>query len=155
MAISTEICTSYKSELMRGLHDFGDVGSSPIAGDVINIALIEAGPAGTYGAANTNYSEMSAEEAIDSSSPRGYAPGGGALTNVGVTIDTTTAIADFADITFTAATISSDGCMIYNTTNSNSSIQLHDFGGTKTASGGDFVITFPAAAAATAICRLA
>jgi len=161
MAITTAFCTSLKSELFSGLHDFGNAGASPIGGDVFKLALIAAGAAGTYGAASTNFSELNdsspIEEAIETggASPAGYVTGGGTLTNAGKVVSGTTAYVDFADLTFTAVTISADGCMIYNTTNGNAACSVHDFSGTKTASGGNFVIQFPAAAAGTAILRLA
>ncbi|MCA9913831.1 MAG: hypothetical protein KC496_10805, partial [Anaerolineae bacterium] len=101
MAITSAMCTSYKKELMQAIHDFGDAGTSPIGGDTFMLALIAASAAGTYGAASTNYSELNdsspIEEAQDASgtSPLGYQPGGGTLTNAGVNTSGTTAFADF------------------------------------------------------------
>lgn len=159
MAITTAFCTSAKNELLGGLHDFGNVAASPIGGDAFKLALIKGSHTGTYGAASTNYSNLAAaspnDEATDTSSPQGYSAGGGALTNVGRTTSGTTAFVDFADVTFTAVTLSADGCMIYNTTNSNSALSVHDFGSTRSASGGDFTITFPTADSSNAIYRLA
>lgn len=157
MAITTAIPTSFKSELLRKKHDFGNVASSPIGGDAFKLALIKATPAGTYGAASINYSDITgnSDEAADTSSPQGYFAGGGTLTNNGTTTSGTTAFADWADKTFTAVTLSADGCMIYNSTNSNTAVEIHNFGSTKTASGGDFQIIFPTADASNAILRLA
>ncbi len=161
MAITTAMCTSFKKESWNDLHHLGDAAASPIGGDVIKLALIKASAPGTYGAATANYSELNdsspIEEAVDTSgsSPLGYKQGGGTLTNNGVTTSGTTAFADFADLTFTAVNLSADGCLLYNSTNGNRAISTHDFGGTKTASGGNFVITFPTADASNAILRLA
>ena len=159
MSITTALPTSFKKELATKTHDLGDASSSPIGGDVFKLALIAAGAAGTYGAASTNYSELNdsspIEEATDSNSPQGYSAGGGTLTNNGVTISGTTAYVDFADITFSSVDLSADGAIIYNSSASNEIIYVGDFGSTKTASGGDFVIQFPTADASNAIIRLA
>lgn len=158
MAITTAMATSFKSELMRGLHDFGNAAASPIAGDSFKMAFIALGsPQGTYGATSTNYSNITgnSEEAVDTNSPTECGAGGVALTNNGVTTSGTTAFADFADISLTSVTLSADGCMIYNTSNSNSCVQVHNFGSTKTASGGAFTVTFPTADSSNAITRLA
>lgn len=159
MAITTAFPTTAKKELLQGTHNFGDAAASPIGGNVFKLALIAAGAAGTYGAASTNYSELNdsspIEEATDTSSPLGYSPGGGTLTNIGASNNSTSGITDFADITFTAVTISADGCMIYNSSQSNKAVGIYSFGTTKTASGGDFTIQFPAAAAGTAVLELA
>jgi hypothetical protein len=152
------MCTSFKEESWQDLHHLGDASASPIGGDTINLALITlASPEGTYGAASTNYSDITgnSEEATDSASPQGYTAGGGTLTNNGVTTSGTTAYADFADITFTAVNLTAHGCMLYNSTNGNRAISTHDFGGAQTASGGNFVIQFPTADASNAILRLA
>lgn len=160
MAISTAMCTSFKKESWQGLHDLGDTAASPIAGDTIKLALITlslSSPHNTYGAASTNYSDITgnSDETVDAASPQGYSAGGGTLTNAGVTTTSTTAWVDFADLTFSSVNLSADGCMIYNTSNSNAAISTHDFGGLKTASGGDFTVQFPTADSSNAILRLA
>jgi hypothetical protein len=157
MAITTAMCTSFKKESWNDLHHLGDTAASPIGGDVFKLALIylQASPLGTYGAATTNYSSISGEEATDTSSPQGYTAGGGTLTNIGVTTSGTTAYADFADLTFTAVTLNCDGCIIYNSTNGNRAVSVHDFSGTKSPSNGDLTLQFPAATSSTAILRLA
>ena len=81
--------------------------------------------------------------------------GGAALTNVTPSATGTTAVTDFSDLTFSTATITARGCMIYNDTNSDKSVATIDFGGDKTSTAGDFTIVFPAKAAATAIIRIA
>ena len=161
MAITTALTTSFKKELLSAdYHAFGDVSTSPIGGDVFKIALIQlslSSPQGTYGAASTNYSDITGagDEPTDTSSPQGYTAGGGTLTNVGATTSGTTAYIDFADITFTTITLSCDGCMIYNSTNGNRAVSLHDFGGTKSPSSGNLTLQFPTADASNAIVRLA
>jgi len=157
MAITTAFCTSAKEEYLQGTHNLGDASSSPIGGDTIKLALIKPSMAGTYGAASTNYTDITgnSDEASDSNSPISYSPGGATLTNAGVAVSGTTVYADFYDVTFTSVTMSADGCMIYNLTASNAALSVHDFGGTKTASGGDYVVQFPAADASNAIIRLA
>ena len=77
------------------------------------------------------------------------------MTNVTPTTSGTTAIVDFADLTFGTATLTARGCLLYNTTNSNKAIAAIDFGGDKTSTAGDFTIVFPAATATGAIIRLA
>ena len=148
MAITTAMATSFKQEVLVATHDF-----TLTTGDVFKLALIKPSMAGTYGAASTNYSDITGNS--DEASGSGYSAGGGTLTNVTPTISGTTALTDFVDLTFSSATISADGCMIYNSSNSNVAVSTHDFGGTKTASGGDFVIQFPTADASNAILRLA
>ena len=89
------------------------------------------------------------------SSGTNYTSGGAALTNVAPTSSGTTGFTDFSDLTFGTATVTARGCMIYNDTNSDKSVATIDFGGDKTSTAGDFTIVFPAAAASTAIIRIA
>ena len=84
-----------------------------------------------------------------------YTSGGSALTNVTPSATGTTAVTDFNDLTFSTATITARGCMIYNDTNSDKSVATIDFGGDKTSTAGDFTVVFPAKAASTAIIRIA
>ena len=145
MAITTAMCTSFKSELLGGTHDL-DTHS-------IKLALIKASPAGTYGAATTNYSDVTGNS--DEASGTGYTAGGQVLDSVTISTDGTTAIVDIADEVFTSATVSADGCIIYNSSASNKAICVIDFGGTKTSTNGDFTISFPTADASNAIIRIA
>lgn len=155
------MCTSFKKELLSSdLHAFGDVSTSPIGGDVFKLALIQlslSSPQTDYDATSTNYSDITGagDEPTDTSSPQGYTAGGGTLTNVGATTSSTTAYVDFADITFTTVTLNCDGCMIYNSTNGNRAVSVHDFSGTKSPSAGNLTIQFPTADASNAIIRLA
>ena len=145
MAITTAMCTSFKSELLGGTHDLDT--------DSIKLALIKASPAGTYGAATTNYSDVTGNS--DEATGTGYTAGGQVLDNVTISVDGTTAIIDIDDEVFTSSTISADGCIIYNTNASNAAIAVIDFGGTKTSTNGDYTIQFPAADASNAIIRIA
>lgn len=148
MAITTALPTSFKQELMVGTHNF-----TLSTGDVFKIALIKPSMAGTYGAASTAYANITGN--ADEASGTGYLAGGATLTNVTPTTTGTTAFADFSDNTWSTASFSADGCMIYNSTDANRAVYLGDFGGTKTSSGGDFVVQFPVADSSTAIIRLA
>lgn len=147
MAITQAMCTSFKVELMTALHDFTNT-----TGNVFNLALFRATASivGTFGAGTTNYSDMGADEA----SGTNYSAGGDALTNVTPTSSSTTAYTDFVDLVFSNVTITTSGCLIYNTTNGDRSVAVFDFGGDKTATAGDLTIIFPTADASNAIIRL-
>lgn len=149
--ITTAMCSSFKRELFIGAHNFD---TSP--GDTFKLALIRAAPNLNYGAANTNYSEMNAQSPQDEVSPSGTYPLGGlTLTNLGASLSGTTALVDFSDVSATSATISADGCMIYNANKGGRAVSTHDFGGTKTSTNGTFSIVFPVADSSNAILRLA
>lgn len=149
MAITTAMCTSYKVELMKGLHNFSASG-----GDAFKMALIKVSPAGTYGAASTNYSNITGN--TDEVTGTGYTAGGVALTNVDPTSSGTTAYTTFSpNPSWTSATLSTTGCMIYNSTNSDRAVSTHDFGGTQTVTAGTLTIVMPSADASNAILRIA
>lgn len=145
MAITTAMCNSFKQELLGGVHDLDT--------NTLKIALIKASPTGTYGAATTNYSDVTGNS--DEATGTNYTTGGNTLAGATISLDGSTAIVDFTDTTWSSATVSADGCIIYNTSQSNKAIATIDFGGTKTSTNGDFVVQFPAAAASTAIIRIA
>lgn len=145
MAITTAMCTSFKSELLGGTHDLDT--------HTLKLALIKASPSGTYGAATTNYSDVTGNS--DEATGTGYSAGGQNLDGATISVSGTTAIVDFTDEVFSSATISADGCIIYNSSASNKAICVIDFGGTKTSTNGDFTIQFPAADASNAIIRIA
>jgi hypothetical protein len=149
MAATTAMCTSFKKELFEAKHNFLLSG-----GNTFKLALIKSGMAGTYGAASTNYSNITGntDEVGDSGT---YAAGGGTLTRIDPATSGTTAYVDFADISFTSATISAAAAMIYNSTSSNVATSIHDFGGTVASTAGTFQITFPTADSSNAILRLA
>ena len=142
------MCTSFKSELMTATHDF-----TTSTGNTFKLALYDNNA--SFTAATTAYTAT--DEVGDSGS---YVAGGGALTNVTPTTSGTTAFTDFADITFTSATITARGALIYNTTTEGGSgttdaVVVLDFGADKTATSGDFTIQFPTADASNAIIRIA
>jgi hypothetical protein len=145
MAITTAMCTSFKSELLGGLHDLDT--------DSLKLALIKDSPSGTYGAATTNYSDVTGNS--DEASGTNYTAGGQVLDGATIATDGTTATVDFTDEVFSNVTVSADGCIIYNTANSNSAICVIDFGGTVSATAGDLTIEFPTADASNAIVRIA
>lgn len=147
MAITTAMCTSFKKELLEGKHDFNLSG-----GDTFKIALFTS--SATLGASTTDYS--TSNEVVGT----GYSAGGNTLTNVDPTTSGTTAFTDFADTTWSAATITANGALIYNTTTdggtgTTNAVCALAFGSDKTSTNGDFTIQFPAADASNAIIRIA
>jgi len=143
MAISTAMCTSFKQELLEAKHNFLASG-----GNTFKLALYTS--SATLGAATTAYS------ATNEASGTNYSAGGAALTNVNPSSSGTTALTDFADLTFSSATITANGALIYNDTASGDpAVCSLAFGGDKTSTAGDFTIQFPAADASNAIIRIA
>ncbi len=141
------MCTSFKQELLTGSHDFTN------GNDQFKIALYD--NSATFTAATTAYT--SSNEVSNSGS---YSAGGGTLTNVTPTTSGTTALTDFDDITFTSATITARGALIYNSQTAGGSgttdtVVVLDFGSNKSSTSGDFQIVFPAADASNAIIRIA
>ena len=142
------MCTSFKKELLEGGHDFKLSG-----GDTFKIALYDNNA--SFTAATTDYTTSNEVSASGS-----YSAGGGTLTRIDPTSSGTTALTDFADITFTSATITARGALIYNTTEgggtgTTNTVVVLDFGGNKTSTAGDFQIAFPTADASNAIIRIA
>lgn len=142
MPISTAMCTSFKSELMSALHDFDNPG-----GNTFKIALYTS--AATLGASTTAYAATN-----EVATGGGYTAGGNTLTAVSPTTSGTTAFVDFADTTWSASTITANGCLIYNNTNANRAVVSLAFGSDKSSSNGDFQIVFPTANASDAIIRI-
>ena len=143
------MCTSFKKELLYGAHDF-DASS----GDTFKIALYT--NSATLNAATTAYATTNEVSGTN------YTAGGGTLTPVDPTSSGTTALLDFADETWSSATITARGALIYNTTPNTTSISLTnpavivlDFGGDKTSTAGNFTVVFPTADASNAIIRIA
>ena len=145
MGVTTAMCTSFKSELLGGTHDLDT--------NTIKLALIKSGESGTYGAATTNYSDVTVNS--DEASGTNYSTGGNTLGSATISTDGTTAILDFADTTFSNATVSASGAIIYNSSQSNKAIAVISFGGTVASTAGDFTVSFPAADASNAIIRIA
>ena len=145
MSVTTAMTTSFKQELLQGLHD--------LDGHTLKLALIKSGESGTFGAASTNFSNIT--DTSDEASGTGYSSGGATLGSVSITLDGTTAIVDFADVSFSNSTISASGAMIYNSSASNRAIAVISFGGTVASTAGTFTVTMPTADSSNAIIRLA
>jgi hypothetical protein len=146
MAITQAMCTSFKQELLEGQHDFRTTGHT------FYMALYTS--SATLDATTTDYS------ATNEVSGTGYVAAGQQLTQVNPTTSGTTAFTDFADETWTTATITARGAIIYNTTtgggtSTTDAICVLDFGGDKTSTAGDFTVQFPTADASNAIIRIA
>jgi hypothetical protein len=138
------MCTSFKQEILQGVHDF-----TASTGDSFKLALYT--NSASFTAATTAYT--ASNEVGNSGS---YSAGGGALTNITPTTSGTTAFTDFADITFTSATITARGALIYNDTAAGDpAVVVLDFGTDKTSTAGDFQVVFPTADASNAIIRIA
>ena len=142
MAITQAMCTSFKTQLLTATHNFASNGNA------FKLALYTS--SATMGATTTAYS--TSQEVSNSGS---YSAGGGTLTKVAPTSSGTTAFTDFSDLTFTTATITARGALIYNDTNSDKAVCVLDFGSDKSSSSGSFTIQFPAADASNAIIRIA
>lgn len=138
------MCTSFKVELMRGIHNF-----TASTGNTFKLALYT--NSASFTAATTAYTTSNEVTASGS-----YSAGGGTLTNVTPTSSGTTAFTDFNDLSFTTATITARGALIYNdTATGDPSVVVLDFGSDKTSTSGTFQIIFPAATSADAIIRIA
>jgi hypothetical protein len=142
MAITQAMCTSFKKELLEGVHNFKNSG-----GSTFKLALFTS--SASLGAATTAYSTS------NEVSGTGYTAGGAALTRVDPSTSGTTAITDFSDLTFSTATITANGAVIYNDGASDAAVIVLAFGGDKTSTAGDFTIQFPTADASNAIIRIA
>jgi hypothetical protein len=149
ISVTTAMPTSFKVEILRAVHNF-----TASTGNTFKIALLKAAAAGsgTFGAATTNYSNLSTDELGTGS---GYTAGGNTLTSITPVADGTTAICDFNDTTWTSATFTTSGALIYNNSASGAACAVLSFGGDQQVSSGDFQIQFPTPAASTAIIRIA
>ena len=142
MAITSAIPTSFKQELLVGTHNF-----TATSGNAFKLALYTS--SATLGAATTAFTTTG------QASGTNYTTGGSTVTSVTPTTSGTTAVCDFADLTFSTATVTARGCMIYNDTQSDKACAIIDFGGDKTSTAGDFTVVFPSPTATGAIIRLA
>ena len=142
MAISTAMCTSFKQEILVGTHNF-----TATTGNTFKLALFTS--SASLGASTTAFADT------NEVSGTGYSTGGSNLTSVTPTTSGTTALCDFNDLTFSSASITANGALIYNSSSSNKAVCALAFGGDKTSPAGDFTITFPTADAANAIIRIA
>ena len=138
MAITQAMATSFKQELLEGVHNFKNSG-----GDTFKIALY------------TSSASLDASTTAYTTSSEVANGNGNTLTRVDPSSSGTTGFTDFADTTWSSATITARGAMIYNDTDSDKAVAILDFGADKSSSGGDFTITFPAADASNAIIRIA
>lgn len=137
------MCTSFKVELMKAVHNFSSSG-----GSTFKIALYT--NSASFDATTVAYT--TSNEVVGT----GYTAGGNTLINITPVSSSTTAFADFADTVWSTATITARGAMIYNSSAAgNPAVAILDFGADKTSTAGDFTIIFPTAAAATAIIRIA
>ena len=150
MAISQAMCTSFKVELLDGIHAFGTtVVRAATTADTFKIALYTS--SATLSASTTAYTTSN-----ECPSTGNYTAGGNTLTVSQVPTSTgTTAFLDFADTTWSNATITANGALIYNSTQSDKAVAVLAFGGDKTSTAGDFTIIFPTADASNAIIRIA
>ena len=145
MAISSAICNSFKQEILVGTHDF-----TASTGDTFKIALFTS--SATLGASTTAYS---ATNEITNDAGSAYTAGGEDLTSVTPVLDSSTAVCDFDNVSWTSATFTANGALIYNSSKSNKAVCAIAFGGDKTATNGTFTVQFPTADASNAIIRIA
>lgn len=150
--LTTAMPTSFKVELFRGIHNF-----TATTGNTFKLALAKSTSliTGTYGAATTSYDTLvsNSDELANGS---GYTTGGNTLTSITPVADGTTAVCDFDNTSWTSATFTTSGGIIYNdTVSGNPACAVLSFGGNQQVTSGDFQIVMPAAAAATAIIRIA
>ena len=145
MAIASAICNSFKQEILVGTHNF-----TASSGNAFKLALYTS--SASLGAGTTAYS---ATNEISNTSGSAYSAGGKTITSVTPVLDGSTAVCDFGDISWTSASFTANGCLIYNDTQSDKACAVVAFGGDKTVSSGTFTIQFPAAAASTTIIRIA
>lgn len=138
MAITSAVCNSFKQELLGGIHDLDT--------DVIKLALYTS--AATLGATTTAYT--TSNEVVGAN----YTAGGNTLSGAAISLDGSVAIVDFSDTTWSSATITARGALIYNSSKSNRAIAVIDFGGDKISTSGDFTVVFPAATGTNAIVRI-
>ena len=144
MAITSAICTSFKVELLKGVHNF-----TATTGNTFKIALYDSDA--TLGASTTAFTTS---EEITNTSGTAYTSGGATLTSVTPVASSTTAVCDFADVSYTSASFTANGALIYNSSASNAAVCAIAFGSDKTATNGTFTIQFPTADATNAIIRL-
>ena len=150
MAISSVLQNSFKAELLGGYHSFNAPGDTP-AGSAFKIALYD-----DTAVIGTTYTAYSASDEVSGS---GYSSGGSALVNTGIGTTTVTSFTDFTDVSWTSASFTARGCLIYNSSSisgltSNAAVCSIDFGGNKTVSSGTFTIQFPTNDASDAIIRI-
>ena len=145
MSIASAVCNSFKQEILVGTHNF-----TASSGNAFKLAMYTS--SASLGAGTTAYASTNE---ITNASGSAYSAGGKTIVSVTPVLDGSTAVCDFADISFTSASFTANGCLIYNDTQADKAVCVVAFGGDKTVSSGTFTIQFPAAAASTAIVRIA
>ena len=152
MSISQAMCTSFKKELLEGVHNFKNSG-----GSTFKLALYAISSGGKNSSTASLSTTTTAFTTLGEVTSTGsYSTGGGSLTRVDPTTSGTTAFTDFADLSFTTATITAKGALIYNDSASgNPAVCVLDFGGNKTSTSGTFTVQFPTASSSAAIIRIA
>ena len=146
MGITSAICNSFKQEILEAEHNF-----TASTGNTFNLALYDS----SADLSKTTTAYTSSEE-ITNTSGSAYSAKGNALTSVTPVLDSDTAVCDFADTSWTSASFTARGCLIFNDSHSSdASVCAIDFGGDKTVTSGTFTVEFPAAAASTAIIQIA
>ena len=146
MAITSAVCTSFKVELLKGVHNF-----TATTGNTFKIALYTSDA--TLGASTTAYATTNE---ITNTSGSAYTAGGATLTSVTPVASSTTAVCDIADVSYSSATFTANGCLIYNdSATGDPACVAVAFGADKTVTSGTFTIQFPTADATNAIIRLA
>jgi hypothetical protein len=155
MTIASAVCSSFKKELLQGYHDFDANGSG---GDTFKLALYTS--SATLNATTTVYSTNPGGGGnTEVANGNGYTTAGATLVNTGVGLTSTTAFTDFTDVSFTSASFTANGCLIYNTqanagSGTTNAVCVVAFGGDKTVSSGTFTIQFPTNDSSSAILRL-
>ena len=143
MAITSAVCNTFKTEALRAIHNFTQ------GGNEFKLALYTS-------SATLNKSTTAYTASNEVANGNGYSTKGVALTNVTPALDSDTACCDFADVSFTSASFTTRGCLIFNdTATDDPAVCAIDFGGDKTVSSGTFTIQFPTADASNAILRIA
>jgi hypothetical protein len=145
MAITSAICNSFKAEVLQGLHNF-----TASSGNTFKLALYTS--SATLNKSTTAYSSSNE---ISNTSGSAYSAGGATLTSVTPALSTDTACCDFSDVSYTSASFTANGCLIYNDTNGDRAVCAIAFGSDKTVTSGTFTIQFPTADASNAIIRIA
>ena len=145
MTISSAVCNSFKQEILVGTHNF-----TASSGNAFKLAMYTS--SASLGAGTTAYASTNE---ISNTSGSAYSAGGKTIVSVTPALDGSTACCDFADISFTSASFTANGCLIYNDTQADKAVCVVAFGSDKTVSSGTFRIQFPAADASNAIVRIA
>ena len=146
MAITSAICTSFKVEILKAVHDF-----TASSGNTFNLALYTS--SASLGAGTTAYSSSNE---ITNTSGSAYSAKGKALTSVTPVLDSSTAVCDFSDVSWTSASFTANGCLIFNdSATGDPAVCAIAFGSDKTVTSGTFTVQFPAADASNAIVRIA